>query len=146
MVLKCHFGSLGLFTSGRQSSEQEFFLVVLKCLFGSLGFSTSGRVPNWNFFRWCSNVIILGLCVCACVQLKQNPGQLRINPVGFYWRKIGGGKEVEVPKNEISSLSWTRVPKGYQLGVKLKAGQDVKFNGFREQVAMIINILLFLLH
>ncbi|CAK9199079.1 unnamed protein product [Sphagnum troendelagicum] len=62
-----------------------------------------------------------------------NPGQLRINPVGFYWRKIGGGKEVEVPKNEISSLSWTRVPKGYQLGVKLKAGQDVKFNGFREQ-------------
>jgi hypothetical protein len=75
-----------------------------------------------------------------------NPGQLRINPVGFYWRKIGGGKEVEVPKNEISSLSWTRVPKGYQLGVKLKAGQDVKFNGFREQVAMVINILLFLLH
>ncbi len=86
------------------------------------------------------------VCVCACVQLKQNPGQLRINPVGFYWRKIGGGKEVEVPKNEISSLSWTRVPKGYQLGVKLKAGQDVKFNGFREQVAMVINILLFLLH
>jgi hypothetical protein len=28
----------------------------------------------------------------------------------------------------------------------LKAGQDVKFNGFREQVAMVINILLFLLH
>lgn len=49
------------------------------------------------------------------------------------WRKSGGGKVVEVSKADISSLSWTRVPKGYQLGVRLKAGSVVKFNGFKEQ-------------
>lgn len=62
-----------------------------------------------------------------------NPGQLRIHSGGIVWRKQGGGKVVEVGKQEISGLSWTRIPKGYQLGVKLKAGLNVKFNGFREQ-------------
>lgn len=61
-----------------------------------------------------------------------NPGQLKINSGGFQWRKAGGGKGVEVSTSDIASLSWTRVPKGFQLGVKLKAGRDVKFNGFRE--------------
>ena len=27
-----------------------------------------------------------------------------------------------------------RIPRGYQLGVRLKAGSNVKFNGFKEQV------------
>ncbi|KAG0565956.1 hypothetical protein KC19_7G026800 [Ceratodon purpureus] len=61
-----------------------------------------------------------------------NPGQLKVNSGGFQWRKAGGGKVVEVSTSDIASLSWTRVPKGFQLGVKLKAGRDVKFNGFRE--------------
>ena len=37
-------------------------------------------------------------------------------------------------KADIDALSWTRLPKGYQLGVKMKAGSNVKFSGFREQV------------
>lgn len=61
-----------------------------------------------------------------------NSGQLKVNTGGFQWRKQGGGKMVEVSTSDIASLSWTRVPKGFQLGVKLKAGRDVKFNGFRE--------------
>ncbi|MCO5551234.1 hypothetical protein L7F22_004733 [Adiantum nelumboides] len=60
-------------------------------------------------------------------------GQLKIFPGGFVWRKAGGGKVVEVSKTDISSLSWTHVPRGYQLGVRLKAGSNVKFNGFKEQ-------------
>ncbi|KAJ7554222.1 hypothetical protein O6H91_06G131700 [Diphasiastrum complanatum] len=63
-----------------------------------------------------------------------NPGQLKIHPGGFLWKKSGGGKVVEVAKGDISSLNWTRVPKGYQLAIRLKAGSNVKFNGFREQV------------
>ncbi|MCO5586963.1 hypothetical protein L7F22_040908 [Adiantum nelumboides] len=62
-----------------------------------------------------------------------NSGQLKINSGGFIWKKTGGGKVVEVSKADVSSLSWTRVPRGYQLGVRLKAGSNVKFNGFKEQ-------------
>lgn len=62
-----------------------------------------------------------------------NPGQLRIHSGGIVWRRQGGGKVVDVAKNEVKSLSWTRVPRGYQLGVKLKAGLNIKLAGFREQ-------------
>lgn len=62
-----------------------------------------------------------------------NPGQLRIHSGGIVWKRQGGGKVVDVAKNEVKSLSWTRVPRGYQLGVKLKAGLNIKLAGFREQ-------------
>jgi structure-specific recognition protein 1 len=61
-------------------------------------------------------------------------GQLKIHPGGFLWKKSGGGKVVEVSQRDVSSLSWMRIPRGYQLGVRLKAGSNVKFNGFKEQV------------
>lgn len=41
---------------------------------------------------------------------------------------------MDVSKADISSLSWTRIPRGYQLGIKTRAGSNVKFSGFREQV------------
>lgn len=41
---------------------------------------------------------------------------------------------VEVSKADIAGLWWTRISRGYQLGLRLKAGSNVKFNGFREQV------------
>lgn len=62
-----------------------------------------------------------------------NPGHLRIHSGGIVWKRQGGGKVVDVAKNEVKSLSWTRVPRGYQLGIKLKAGLNIKLAGFREQ-------------
>ncbi|GAQ83368.1 FACT complex subunit [Klebsormidium nitens] len=62
-----------------------------------------------------------------------NPGQLKLHSGGLTWKKSGGGKEVNVSRNDISSLMWLRVPKGFQLAVKSRAGSKVKFNGFREQ-------------
>ncbi|CAM6096643.1 unnamed protein product [Calypogeia fissa] len=53
-----------------------------------------------------------------------NPGQLKIHPGGFVWRKTGGGKVVDV---------------GYQLAVKMRAGSNVKFSGFREQDVTSLN-------
>ena len=41
---------------------------------------------------------------------------------------------MEVARADIAGLVWLRVPRGYQLAVKLKAGSKVKFSGFREQV------------
>eukprot|EP01018_Ginkgo_biloba_P011099 Gb_14151 [translate_table: standard] len=73
-----------------------------------------------------SNILLVG-------RGGTNAGQLRIHSGGIVWRKQGGGKVVEVAKADVLSLSWTRVPRGYQLGVKLKAGLNVKFTGFREQ-------------
>ncbi|KAK1264710.1 FACT complex subunit SSRP1 [Acorus gramineus] len=62
-----------------------------------------------------------------------NPGQLRVYSGGIVWKKQGGGKVVEVDKSDILSLSWLRIPRSFQLGVKAKDGLFYKFTGFREQ-------------
>ncbi|XP_031488405.1 FACT complex subunit SSRP1-like isoform X1 [Nymphaea colorata] len=62
-----------------------------------------------------------------------NPGQFRVHSGGIVWRKLGGGKAVEVDKSDIVSLMWMKVPRAYQLGVRIKAGLVYKFTGFREQ-------------
>ncbi|CAN6456058.1 unnamed protein product [Victoria cruziana] len=62
-----------------------------------------------------------------------NPGQLRVHSGGIIWRKQGGGKAVEVDKSDIVGLMWMKVPRAYQLGVRIKAGLVYKFTGFREQ-------------
>ncbi|GBG75548.1 hypothetical protein CBR_g20179 [Chara braunii] len=62
-----------------------------------------------------------------------NPGQLKIHPTGFLWRKTGGGKVVEVAKNDVAGVYWMKIPKGNQLSVRRKAGAKIKFNGFRDQ-------------
>ncbi|CAI7848416.1 unnamed protein product [Closterium sp. NIES-53] len=58
------------------------------------------------------------------------PGQLRVHTGGLAWRKLGGGKQVDVQRTDMAGVVWMRVPRGYQLCVRLKAGGKVKFNGF----------------
>ncbi|EHA8587922.1 FACT complex subunit SSRP1 [Cocos nucifera] len=62
-----------------------------------------------------------------------NPGQLKVHAGGIAWRKQGGGKIIEVDKADIASLTWMKVPRAYQLGVRIKDGLFYKFIGFREQ-------------
>ncbi|KAE8668630.1 FACT complex subunit SSRP1 [Hibiscus syriacus] len=62
-----------------------------------------------------------------------NPGQLKIYSGGILWKKQGGGKAVEVDKSEILSVTWTKVPRTNQLGVRIKDGLYYKFTGFRDQ-------------
>lgn len=66
----------------------------------------------------------------------QNPGQLKVHAGGIAWRKQGGGKMIEVDKADIASLTWMKVPRAYQLGVRIKDGLFYKFIGFREQVIL----------
>ncbi|GJP36872.1 hypothetical protein CLOM_g21338 [Closterium sp. NIES-68] len=61
------------------------------------------------------------------------PGQLRVHTGGLAWRKLGGGKQVDVARTDMAALVWMRVPRGFQLCVRLKAGGKVKFNGFTQQ-------------
>ncbi|KAK2966932.1 hypothetical protein RJ640_002117 [Escallonia rubra] len=56
-----------------------------------------------------------------------NPGQLRVHSGGILWKKLGGGKAVEVAKANIASLTWMKVPRTNQLGVQTKDGLKYKF-------------------
>ncbi|XP_022774469.1 FACT complex subunit SSRP1-like [Durio zibethinus] len=69
-----------------------------------------------------------------------NPGQLKIYSGGILWKKQGGGKAVEVDKSDILGVSWMKVPRTNQLGVRIKDGLYYKFTGFRDQdVASLTN-------
>ncbi|KAK8926025.1 FACT complex subunit SSRP1 [Platanthera zijinensis] len=62
-----------------------------------------------------------------------NPGQLRVHSGGVAWRKLGGGKVVELDKADIAGVTWMKLPRAFQLGVRVKDGLSYKFIGFREQ-------------
>ncbi|KAK4761964.1 hypothetical protein SAY87_029848 [Trapa incisa] len=69
-----------------------------------------------------------------------NPGQLKIYSGGISWKKQGGGKAVEVDKGDIHKVTWMKVPRTNQLGVRTKDGLYYKFTGFRDQdVASLSN-------
>ncbi|THG15330.1 hypothetical protein TEA_005307 [Camellia sinensis var. sinensis] len=71
-----------------------------------------------------------------------NQGQIRIHSGGILWKKSGGGKAVEVDKDDIVGLSWMKVPRSNQLGVRSKDGPYYKFTGFRDQdVATLTSFL-----
>ncbi|PIN01765.1 Nucleosome-binding factor SPN, POB3 subunit [Handroanthus impetiginosus] len=62
-----------------------------------------------------------------------NPGQFKVHSGGVLWKKQGGGKAIEVDKSDLLSLSWMKVPRTNQLGVRTKDGLYYKFTGFRDQ-------------
>ena len=77
----------------------------------------------------------------------QNPGQLKVFSGGILWKKQGGGKAVEVDKADIMGVTWMKVPKSNQLGVRIKDGLYYKFTGFRDQVntlSLSLSLSLFL--
>lgn len=67
----------------------------------------------------------------------QNPGQLKVFSGGILWKKQGGGKAVEVDKGDIMGVTWMKVPRSNQLGVRIKDGLYYKFTGFRDQVNVL---------
>ncbi|PHT57082.1 FACT complex subunit SSRP1 [Capsicum baccatum] len=68
-----------------------------------------------------------------------NPGQLKVQSGGILWKKQGGGKAVEVDKDDIVGLTWMKVPRTNQLGVRIKDGLYYKFTGFRDQDVSSLN-------
>jgi structure-specific recognition protein 1 len=65
-----------------------------------------------------------------------NPGQFKVYSGGLAWKRQGGGKTIEIEKSDLTSVTWMKVPRAYQLGVRTKDGLFYKFIGFREQVAV----------
>ncbi|KAI3985786.1 hypothetical protein MKX01_026572 [Papaver californicum] len=62
-----------------------------------------------------------------------NSGQLRVHSGGIAWKKQGGGKVVEVDKVDVVGVTWMKIPRTYQLGIRTKDGVFYKFTGFRDQ-------------
>lgn len=58
-----------------------------------------------------------------------------MHPDGFVWRKLGGGKTVELSKADVTTLAWVKLPTGFQLTVRHKTGNKTKFLGFRSDVS-----------
>ena len=61
-------------------------------------------------------------------------GQFKLYSGGLAWKKQGGGKIIEVDKADITSVTWMRIPKSYQLSVGTREGLCYRFFGFCEQV------------
>ncbi|GJN35854.1 hypothetical protein PR202_gb24666 [Eleusine coracana subsp. coracana] len=64
---------------------------------------------------------------------RLNPGQFKLSSGGLAWKKQGGGKIIEVDKDDITTVKWMKIPRSYQLGVGTKEGLFYRFFGFREQ-------------
>jgi structure-specific recognition protein 1 len=62
-----------------------------------------------------------------------NPGQFKVHSGGLAWKRQGGGKTVEIDKADVTSITWMKIPRAYQLGVRIKDGLFYRFIGFREQ-------------
>lgn len=61
-------------------------------------------------------------------------GSLKLTAGGFSWRRAQGGKVVDVKKDEITELVWTRLgSRGCQLGIRRAEGPTVNFLGFKDK-------------
>ncbi|MEW5299939.1 MAG: hypothetical protein WDW36_002908 [Sanguina aurantia] len=58
-------------------------------------------------------------------------GQVKITGNGIFWK--GSNKTVEIKKDEIESLIWTKLPRGCQLGVRRQDNSTINLNGFKEK-------------
>ncbi|KAI9075207.1 hypothetical protein K1719_042816 [Acacia pycnantha] len=68
---------------------------------------------------------------------------LRRTGENIFWRdfmeKTGGGKAIEVDKADIMGVTWMKVPRSNQLGVRTKDGLSYKFTGFHDQDVANLN-------
>jgi structure-specific recognition protein 1 len=67
----------------------------------------------------------------------QNPGQFKVHYGGLAWKRQGGGKTIDIDKADVTTVTWMKVPRAYQLGVRIKDGLLYRFIGFREQVSFL---------
>jgi structure-specific recognition protein 1 len=67
----------------------------------------------------------------------QNPGQFKVHSGGLAWKKQGGGKTIQIDKVDVTSVTWMKVPRAYQLAVRIKDGLLYRFIGFCEQVSFL---------
>lgn len=62
-----------------------------------------------------------------------NQGPLKVSGGGMTWRSANGGKTIEIKKDDMEGLYWTKNSRVCQLGVRVKDGPTTNFLGFRDK-------------
>lgn len=65
----------------------------------------------------------------------QDPGKLKIQPDGFYFKSSKSGKAFHVNEAELDVVEWMRVARGHEVKIFTKDGNVTKFAGFKESVS-----------
>lgn len=64
----------------------------------------------------------------------QDPGKLKIQPDGFYFKSGKSGKAFHVSDADLDVVEWMRVARGHEMKIFTKDGNVTKFAGFKESV------------
>ena len=70
------------------------------------------------------------------IYLHQDPGKLKIQNDGLYFKSVKSGKVFQVRESDVDILEWMHVARGYELKVISKDGSITKFGGFKENVSI----------
>ncbi|KAK9813590.1 hypothetical protein WJX73_008969 [Symbiochloris irregularis] len=62
-------------------------------------------------------------------------GQLWLSHKGLFWKKLGGGRTIEVPKQELTGLAWSKAPHGGQVAISRSSAPLLQFQNFRDKDA-----------
>lgn len=97
-------------------------------------------VYGYYLINYCFTTLSILTCFITLAPV-QNLGQFKVHSGGLAWKRQGGGKTIEIDKADLTSVTWMKVPRAYQLGVKIKDGLSYTLIGFREQVMNFFIIL-----
>jgi len=70
--------------------------------------------------------------VCLVVRGNLHNGKLRVNKQGVVFKSQKTGKVDQITANDIETIHWLKVAKGYGLKIILKDGTHYRFDGFKE--------------
>ena len=66
----------------------------------------------------------------------QHNGKLRVNKQGVVFKSQKTGKVDQITANDIETIHWLKVARGYGLKIVLKDGTHYRFDGFKESVSI----------
>ncbi|GAX76261.1 hypothetical protein CEUSTIGMA_g3705.t1 [Chlamydomonas eustigma] len=71
--------------------------------------------------------------ISVASRFGMSQGPLKLAASGFTWKSGVGGKNVEIKRDDLDGIAWTKGSKSCQLGIKSKSGHATNFLGFRDK-------------
>ena len=68
----------------------------------------------------------------------QDPGRVRIQEEGIFYKSSRTGKTFQVRESEFSTFEWMRAARGYEVKIVNRDGAVTKFAGFKESVGVVL--------
>ena len=79
-------------------------------------------------------------------KLLKDPGKLKIQPDGFYFKSTKSGKAFHVSDGDLDVIEWMRVARGHEVKIFTVDGNVTKFAGFKESVSCCVCTCMWHLH